>query len=117
MSGDAVNVSLIVIRAIHFAATAITAGVLIFRALVAESALDSAGAARVVVGEAAHESGSENSEDRDHPDPPRRQVPQRHENPRLATNSTDGPDCRLPRESRSSDRRALILRGAGRRHR
>jgi putative copper resistance protein D len=49
MSEDAVNVSLIVIRAIHFAATAITAGVLIFRALVAESALDSAGAARVVV--------------------------------------------------------------------
>lgn len=49
MSGDAVNVSLIVIRAIHFAATAITAGVLIFRAVVAEPALDSAGAARVAV--------------------------------------------------------------------
>ena len=49
MTGDAVNVSLIVIRAIHFAATAITAGVLIFRAVVAEPALHSAGAARVVV--------------------------------------------------------------------
>ena len=49
MSGDAVNVSLVVIRAIHFAATAITAGVLIFRAVVAEPAPDSAGAARVVV--------------------------------------------------------------------
>jgi copper resistance protein D len=48
MFGDA-NVSLIVIRAIHFAATAVTAGVLIFRAVVAEPALDSAGAARVVV--------------------------------------------------------------------
>ncbi len=49
MSGDAVNVSLIVIRAIHFAATAITAGVLIFRVVVAEPAPDSAVAARVVV--------------------------------------------------------------------
>jgi copper resistance protein D len=49
MSGDAVNVSLVVIRAIHFAATAITAGVLIFRAVVAEPTPDSAGAARVVV--------------------------------------------------------------------
>ena len=49
MSGDAVNVALIVIRAIHFAATAITAGVLIFRTLVAEPALRSAAAARAVV--------------------------------------------------------------------
>ena len=49
MSGDAVNVSLIVIRAIHFAATAITAGVLIFRTLVAEPALRSAAAARAIV--------------------------------------------------------------------
>ena len=49
MSGDAVNASLIVIRAIHFAATAITAGILIFRVVVAEPAPDSAGAARVVV--------------------------------------------------------------------
>jgi len=49
MSGDAVNVSLIVIRAMHFAATAITAGVLIFRTAVAEPALLSAGAARAVV--------------------------------------------------------------------
>ena len=49
MPGDAANVSLIVVRAIHFVGTAITAGVLIFRAVVAEPALDSAGAARVVV--------------------------------------------------------------------
>ena len=49
MSGDAVNVSLIVIRAIHFAATAVTAGVLIFRTAVAEPALLSTGAARAVV--------------------------------------------------------------------
>ena len=49
MSGDAVNVALIAIRAIHFAATAITAGVLIFRTLVAEPALRSAAAARAVV--------------------------------------------------------------------
>jgi putative copper resistance protein D len=49
MSGDAVNVSLIVIRAIHFAATAITAGVLIFGALVAAPALRSAATARAIV--------------------------------------------------------------------
>jgi putative copper resistance protein D len=49
MSGDALNVSLIVIRAIHFAATAITAGVLVFETLVAEPALRSAAAARAVV--------------------------------------------------------------------
>lgn len=49
MSGDDINISLIGIRAIHFAATAIASGVLIFRAAVAEPALDAAGAARVVV--------------------------------------------------------------------
>src|SRR5258705_1328578 len=49
MPGDAATVSLIVVRAIHFVGTGITAGVLIFRAVVAERALDSAGAARVVV--------------------------------------------------------------------
>lgn len=49
MSGDAVNVSLIVIRAIHFAATTITAGVLIFGTLVAAPALRSAAAARAIV--------------------------------------------------------------------
>src|SRR6476646_11855000 len=49
MPGDAANVSLIVVRAIHFVGTAITAGVLIFRAVVAEPALHSAGDVRVVV--------------------------------------------------------------------
>lgn len=41
--------SLIVIRAIHFAATAVTAGTLIFRVVVAEPALRSVGAAATVV--------------------------------------------------------------------
>src|SRR5207245_9344231 len=49
MPGDAVNVSLIVVRAIHFAATAITVGVLIFGAVVAQPALHSTGAARILV--------------------------------------------------------------------
>src|SRR5438445_1610163 len=48
MPGDAVNVSLIVVRAIHFAATAITVGVLIFRAVVAQPALHSTGAASIL---------------------------------------------------------------------
>ncbi len=42
MAGDAVNEPLIVIRAVHFAATAITTGTLLFQALVAEPALHSA---------------------------------------------------------------------------
>ena len=49
MPADAVSALLFVIRAIHFAATAITAGVLIFRTAVAEPALHSVGAARAVV--------------------------------------------------------------------
>ena len=49
MPGDAANVSLIVVRAIHFAATATTVGVLIFRAVVAEPAVHSTGAVRRVV--------------------------------------------------------------------
>ena len=49
MPGDAVNVSLIVVRAIHFAATAITVGVLIFKAVVAQPALHSTGATRILV--------------------------------------------------------------------
>ncbi len=43
------NDPLIVIRAIHFAATTITAGTLIFRAVVAEPALRSVGAAALVI--------------------------------------------------------------------
>ena len=39
MAGDAVNDPLIVIRAIHFAATALTTGTLVFRAVVADPAL------------------------------------------------------------------------------
>jgi copper resistance protein D len=42
MASDAVNDSLIVIRAIHFAATALTTGTLVFRAVVADPALLSA---------------------------------------------------------------------------
>lgn len=42
MAGDGVNDPLIVIRAIHFAATAITTGTLMFQAVVAEPALHSA---------------------------------------------------------------------------
>jgi copper resistance protein D len=42
MAGDAVNDSLIVIRAIHFTATALTTGTLVFRAVVADPALLSA---------------------------------------------------------------------------
>ncbi|WP_247342033.1 MULTISPECIES: copper homeostasis membrane protein CopD [unclassified Bradyrhizobium] len=49
MLGDAVNVSLIVVRAIHFAATAITVGVLIFRAVMAQPAPHLTGAARILV--------------------------------------------------------------------
>lgn len=49
MPGDAVNVSLIIVRAVHFAVTAITVGVLIFRAGVAQPALRSTGAARILV--------------------------------------------------------------------
>jgi putative copper resistance protein D len=47
--GDGVNGPLVVVRAVHFAATAITAGSLIFRAAVAEPALRSAEAAASVV--------------------------------------------------------------------
>lgn len=49
MPGDAVNVSLIVVRAIHFAATAIIVGALIFGAVVAQPPLHLTGAARILV--------------------------------------------------------------------
>ena len=49
MAGDAVNDSLIVIRAIHFAATALTTGTLVFRAVVADRALLSAEAVATVM--------------------------------------------------------------------
>jgi copper resistance protein D len=49
MVGDSVNDPLIVIRAIHFAATAITTGALIFQAVVAEPALRSAEAVAMAV--------------------------------------------------------------------
>jgi copper resistance protein D len=49
MAGDAVNDSLIVIRAIHFAATALTTGTLMFRAVVADPALLSAEAVATVM--------------------------------------------------------------------
>jgi copper resistance protein D len=49
MAGDAVNGSLIVIRAIHFAATALTTGTLMFQAVVADPALHSAEAAATVM--------------------------------------------------------------------
>jgi putative copper resistance protein D len=49
MAGDAVNDSLIVIRAIHFAATALTTGTLVFRAVVADPALRSAEAEATVM--------------------------------------------------------------------
>ena len=49
MAGDAVNDSLIVIRAIHFAATALTTGTLVFRAVVADPALLSAEAVATVM--------------------------------------------------------------------
>jgi putative copper resistance protein D len=49
MAGDGVNDLLIVIRAIHFAATAITTGTLIFQAVVAEPALYSTEAVATAV--------------------------------------------------------------------
>jgi putative copper resistance protein D len=49
MVGDSVNDPLIVIRAIHFAATAITTGALMFQAVVAEPALRSAEAVAMAV--------------------------------------------------------------------
>jgi putative copper resistance protein D len=49
MAGDAVNDSLIVIRAIHFAATAVTTGTLMFQAVVADPALHSAEAVATVM--------------------------------------------------------------------
>jgi len=49
MTGDGVNDPLIVIRAIHFAATAITTGTLMFQAVVAEPALHSAETAAAAV--------------------------------------------------------------------
>jgi copper resistance protein D len=49
MAGDAVNDPLIVIRAIHFAATALTTGTLVFRAVVADPALLSAEAVAAVM--------------------------------------------------------------------
>jgi putative copper resistance protein D len=49
MAGDAVNDSLIVIRAIHFAATAMTTGSLIFQAVVANPVLHSAEAVATVM--------------------------------------------------------------------
>jgi copper resistance protein D len=49
MAGDAVSDSLIVIRAIHFAATALTTGTLVFRAVVADPALLSAEAVATVM--------------------------------------------------------------------
>jgi copper resistance protein D len=48
--GDGVNGPLAIVRAVHFAATATTAGTLIFRAVVAEPASRSAQAAALVVG-------------------------------------------------------------------
>jgi copper resistance protein D len=42
MAGDALNDPLIITRAIHFAATAVTTGTLVFRTVVAQPALDSA---------------------------------------------------------------------------
>src|SRR5882757_734779 len=47
--GDGVNGSLVIVRAVHFAATATTAGTLIFRAAVAEPASRSTPAAIAVV--------------------------------------------------------------------
>src|SRR5437763_1418535 len=47
--GDGVNAPLVIVRAVHFAATATTAGTLIFRAVVAERASRSAPAAIAVV--------------------------------------------------------------------
>ena len=49
MAGDAVNDSLIVIRMIHFAATALTTGTLMFQAVVADPALHSAEAVATVI--------------------------------------------------------------------
>ena len=49
MAGDAVSDSLIVIRAIHFAATALTTGTLVFRAVVGDPALLSAEAVATVM--------------------------------------------------------------------
>jgi putative copper resistance protein D len=49
MAGDAVSDSLIVIRAIHFAATALTTGTLMFQAVVADPALRSAEAVATVM--------------------------------------------------------------------
>jgi copper resistance protein D len=49
MTGDGLNDALIAIRAIHFAATAITTGTLIFRAVVAEPTLRSAEAVAAAV--------------------------------------------------------------------
>jgi copper resistance protein D len=49
MAGDAVNDSLIAIRAIHFAATALTTGTVVFRAVVADPALLSAEAEATVM--------------------------------------------------------------------
>jgi copper resistance protein D len=49
MAGDALNDPLIVIRAIHFAATALTTGTLVFRAVVADPALLSAEAVAAVM--------------------------------------------------------------------
>jgi copper resistance protein D len=49
MAGDALNDPLIVTRAIHFAATAITTGTLVFQALVTEPALHSGEAVAMVV--------------------------------------------------------------------
>jgi copper resistance protein D len=50
MAGEAVNDSLIAIRAIHFAATALTTGTLMFQAVVADPALHSAEAVAAVIG-------------------------------------------------------------------
>ena len=47
--GDSVNGPLVIVRAVHFAATATTAGTLIFRAVVAEPALRSTKAAITVI--------------------------------------------------------------------
>src|SRR3977135_1353471 len=47
--GDGVNGPLVIVRAVHFAATATTAGTLIFRAVVAEPASRSTPAAIIVV--------------------------------------------------------------------
>jgi putative copper resistance protein D len=47
--GDGMNAPLVIVRAVHFAATAITAGALIFRAVVAEPALRFARVAAPVV--------------------------------------------------------------------